>query len=159
MKNLCVLILVLIILAMSACTTKVNTEADLAAIREAGRNLMTALSENNAEAIMVGLSADHITMAPNTPTFSDMAKLRAWHEERIAQFKYGVEFSSKEIHIAGVWAIECWTAKPILTPKDGGSPIKDIIKGIWIWRCEETDGTWKLARSIWNSDNPIPTTE
>jgi hypothetical protein len=36
-------------------------------------------------------------------------------------------------------------------PKRGCRPTHDEGKGIWIWR-RHTDGTWKIARSIWNSD-------
>ena len=144
---------------MSACATKVNTEEDLAAIGEVRRKLITALNEDNVEAIMAGLSADHITMAPNMPALADMAKLRAWHEERIPQFTMHQEFSSQEIIIADDWAIERWTVNMVLTPRGGGDQITDKLKGIWIWHRQQPDGTWKLARSIWNSDNPIPTTE
>ena len=144
---------------MSGCTTKVNTEADLTAIREAGRKLFTALDEDNVEAIMAGLSADHISMAPNEPVFVDMAKLRSWHAARVDQFTSNFEFVSQEIHVVGDWAFERWTDKYELTPKAGGSTVQDLGKGIWIWHRRQPDGTWKLARSIWNSDNPIPTTE
>jgi ketosteroid isomerase-like protein len=38
-------------------------------------------------------------------------------------------------------------------PKRGGRPVHDEGKGVWFWR-RQTDGNWKIARSIWNSDLP-----
>ena len=159
MKNLCVMMLVLTILTMSVCTKKVDTEADIAAIREAGRQIITTMNEDNVDAMMAVASADHITMPPNMTAFTDIAKLRAWQEERIPQFSLHQDFSSKEIIIAGGWAIERWTVNMVLTPRGGGDQITDKLKGIWIWHRRKPNGAWKLARSIWNSDNPIPTTE
>src|SRR6185295_15838251 len=37
------------------------------------------------------------------------------------------------------------------TPKRGGKTVHDEGKGVWIWR-RQADGSWKIARAIWNSD-------
>ncbi len=145
MKNFVVFFLGLSILVMSACTKKADTEAALTAIGEASRQIVAALDSDDVEAILAGLSADHITMAPNEPAFMDMAMLRSWHEARVDQFTMDFGFSSQEIHVASDWAFERWTATVILTPKAGGNPVPD--------------GAWKLVRAIWNSDNPIQTAQ
>lgn len=41
----------------------------------------------------------------------------------------------------------------ILTPKAGGKPMQDIGKFITIYE-RQPSGAWRMARDIWNSDNP-----
>ena len=41
------------------------------------------------------------------------------------------------------------------TPKDGSDPVVEQLKGIHIYQ-RQADGTWKIARDIWNTDAPTP---
>jgi len=102
---------------------------------------------------MAILTGDHITMAPNEPALA-LTGLRAWHASRISESTLDISFTSEELLIAGDWAFERWTSSLTMTPKAGGNPTQDSNKGIWVWK-HQADGTWRLARSIWNSDNPI----
>lgn len=40
-----------------------------------------------------------------------------------------------------------------LTPKDGGEPVQESIKGRHVYEKQE-DGSWKIAQDIWNTDRP-----
>ena len=42
-----------------------------------------------------------------------------------------------------------------LALRTGGSPISDAGKYITIYH-RQADGTWVMARDIWNSSNPLP---
>jgi ketosteroid isomerase-like protein len=42
-----------------------------------------------------------------------------------------------------------------LTPKAGGNTIEDRGNCIWLWR-RQGDGSWKVARAMWNSPQPMP---
>ncbi len=155
MKNLNLFCLVICMLALSACVQRVDSEADRAAIREAGMILMDALNTDDVDGILAGLTEDHLTMAPNEPTL-DMSNLRTWHQARVDQFVSKFEFSSEEIIASGDWAFQRWALRFTLNPKAGGDPVSGVSKGVWVWQ-RHADGTWKLARSIWNSDLPIDT--
>jgi ketosteroid isomerase-like protein len=157
MKNLNVFCLVVCMFALSACVQKADSEADRTAIREAGMALTDALNADDVDGILAGLTEDHLTMAPNEPAL-DMSNLRAWHQARVDQFVSRFEFSSEEIITAGDWAYERWASKFTLTPRTEGDPVSGASKGIWVWQ-RQTDGGWKLARSIWNSDLPIESTD
>jgi ketosteroid isomerase-like protein len=138
---------------MTACAPPPD-EPDPAGIAEASRQLVDALNNDGVDQIMAALTGDHITMAPNEPALP-LTVLRAWHENRIRESSLAISFKSEELITAGEWAFERWTSSLTRTPKDGGSPTRDTSKGIWIWKLQ-ADGSWRLARSIWNSDNPLP---
>src|SRR5207237_7600275 len=57
----------------------------------------------------------------------------------------------EELELAGDIAVDQhrWVLDSM--PKRGGRPVHDEGKGIWIWRRQD-DGSWKVARAIWNSD-------
>lgn len=130
-----------------------SADKDRQAVIEARESLIRALEADDLESVFAGLTADHVTMAPDVPVLSETAALRAWHEERIAAFSLKGNWPSTDLQIHGDWAIDSWAGPTTLTPRDGGEPVTVINKGVWFWRRAE-DGSWKLARSIWNADSP-----
>ena len=160
MKNSALFLLLVTCLLLSSCTqsdkqTAASVQADLAAIGEVRQQLIDALISDDVEGIMGGLTGDHLTMPPNETTLQTLDALRSWHERRIAEFTFDFEVSSPEIEMSRDWAIDRWSSTAILTPRDSGASIQNNNKGLWIWH-RELDGSWKLSRSIWNSDNPVP---
>jgi len=155
MRKLFFLILALSLGAIYACTENVDVEADRKAVLEASRKITSALNKGDVDEIMNILTADHITMAPNEPAFDDMAKLRKWHETRYSLFDVKIEITSQEIILLGDWAYQYHINSSKAIQKESGDIVTDSGKGIWIWK-RQTDGIWKLARSIWNSDLPLP---
>jgi len=55
--------------------------------------------------------------------------------------------------VAGDVAIERVEYTASAWPAEGGPPVQDVGKGVHVYR-RQTDGSWKLAQDIWNSDNP-----
>jgi ketosteroid isomerase-like protein len=60
-----------------------------------------------------------------------------------------------ELIAAGDWAMEYAIEKVKDTPVDGGEALEDVCKGIIIYR-RQADGSWRVARDMWNSDLPAP---
>ncbi len=150
-------------IALAACAPPeerqaTSPEADLAAIGEVRDQLIAALRADDIPGILAGLTADHITMAPNTPALANEEALTSWHQGRIDEYTFGSTFSSEDIRLEGDYAIEWWSAVTRLTPKAGGADIEDKNKGLWVWQ-RQPDGSWKLLWSIWNSDNPVEPSE
>jgi len=131
-----------------------SLEADLTAISATGDQLVAALNADDIDAIVAALTTDHLTMAPNVPVLAG-AELRAWHDARVAAFTTVLTHTWEEVTVLGDWAWSTWSSHIVLTPRDGGEPEEDTGKGIWIWQ-RQADGSWLLARSIWNSDLPLP---
>lgn len=160
MKNSALFALLITFLLLNACTqrdeqTTASVQADLAAIGEARQQLIDALIADDVETIMARLTSDHLTMPPNEPTLQTLDELRSWHERRIAEFTIDFDVSSLEMEKSGDWAINRFSSINTLTPRDSGALIQTTIKDLWIWH-HEPDGSWKLSRSIFNSDDPIP---
>ncbi len=133
-----------------------QNKADRAAIDKASQQMVAAIEGDDVEGILALVTGDHVTMAPNEPAIDDVTNLRAWHEGRINAFTSQATLSSEEIVVSGDWAYQRWSSSFVVTPRDGGSPIRAVNKGIWIWQ-RQPDGAWKMARSIFNSDLPLPT--
>jgi ketosteroid isomerase-like protein len=111
------------------------------------------MESDDLEALFAVLTADHVTMPPDGPSMSNSKELRAWHEQRISAYAISGNWaSSEDLQLQGDWAIDSWRGLTILTPRSGGSRIEMMTKGVWFWR-RGPDGTWKLARSIWNGDS------
>lgn len=125
-----------------------GAEAELRAAREA---VIAALNEDDSERIMAGLTDDHLTMAPGEPLIDDLRALRGWHDARIAAVDFDATFDSEELVLLGDWAFDRFTSRVAARSRSDGSSVDDDLKGVWIWR-RGTDGRWRIARSIWNSD-------
>ena len=147
------LFMIMLLIVASSCMKKVDPQLDLNAIKQASQSLIDGLNADDVDAIMSVLTIDHITMAPNFPELDDLGVLRKWHENRVENITHRGEFDVKEIQLMGDWAYQYWKGSPVLTPKAGGNQMIDELKGIWIWK-RQSNGDWKLARSIWNSDLP-----
>ena len=99
------------------------------------------------------LAADIDAMAPGRAAIRGIdAQLQFWHDGFAAATSL-LMVLPEDVELMGDVAVERhrWVLDS-LTKRDG-MPIHDEGKGIWIWR-RQVDGSWKVARSIWNSDLP-----
>ena len=97
-------------------------------------------------------------MPPRTPSVWRPTGRRSAESRRTANFGARVRGREiplfvfpEELEVVGDVAIDQhkWVLNSM--PKRGGRPIHDEGKGVWIWR-RQMDGSWKVARAIWNSD-------
>jgi ketosteroid isomerase-like protein len=99
------------------------------------------------------VAPDIDAMAPGRAAIRGIdAQLQFWHEGFAAAISLLVVLP-EALELIGDIAVERhrWVLDSV-TRRDG-TPIHDEGKGMWIWR-KQTDGSWKVARSIWNSDLP-----
>ena len=131
--------------------------ADLQAILELEQRVFDAQIAGDFEAWLSLFEEDAIVMEPNIPALTGKAAIRRRNSPYFEQFHLHEESDSREVEVAGDWgyirAHWIWT----LTPKDGGETVKDTGNSIWIVR-KQPDGSWKIARGIFNSENPVPET-
>ena len=154
MRKIFLLILTISLITIFACAEKVDIETDKEALSNARDQLINALNTDDVDGIMAGLTDNHITMAPNEPALADKVKLRNHHEERIENYTSNFSFIIDEIEMFGDWAFVRFSSAVTVTPRFSDVSMNSKSKGIWIWK-RQTDGKWKLARSIWNSDLPL----
>ena len=94
-------------------------------------------------------------MPPNAPANVGTGAIRPWVHGFLTAFRAEFALAVAEVYTAGEWAIERGAYTITLTPRSGGAPIDDSGKYITIYQARR-DGTWLMARDIWNSDRPLP---
>lgn len=98
---------------------------------------------------------DGVQMPPNFAANAGKAALRGWIQGFLSMFACRFGLSVEEVQVAADWAFERGRYAITLTPKAGGEPVEDRGKYITIYQRQQ-DGAWKIARDIWNSDQPLP---
>ena len=135
-----------------------TTEANVEAINAVREQEGAAIEAGDIEGFLALTTADVVWMPPNQPLVMGQEALRSWTKAFVDQFGVQIHsYTSDEVVVAGDMAFERYTGSWSLTPVDGGEALSETLKGIHIYQRQE-DGSWKIARDIWNSDNPPPGT-
>ena len=133
-------------------------KADVQAILDLEQTVFDAQIAGDFDAWLSSFTEDAIVMLPNAPALTNKLEIGQWNAPIFEQFDLHEESDYREVEVAGDWgyirAHWIWT----LTPKEGGKIVKDTGYSIWIVR-RQPDGSWKIARGIFNSENPIPEEE
>ncbi|HSM35198.1 MAG TPA: SgcJ/EcaC family oxidoreductase [Longimicrobiales bacterium] len=113
---------------------------------------LRAIVEGDVDAFAAVLAEDAVYMPPGEPAVSGKAAIRSWFESFLEVVSVDGSYPSSEVNITGDWAIERYTADLTLTPADGSEPMREVGKGIHVYR-RGPDGSWKLTYDIWNFDS------
>lgn len=117
---------------------------------------IAALNAGDADGWAACFAADAVQMPPNDPPNVGAESIQAWSGAFLAAFHAEFSLFPDEVNLTGAnWAFEHGTYTITLAPRTGGSPISDAGKYITIYH-RQADGTWVMARDIWNSSNPLP---
>jgi uncharacterized protein (TIGR02246 family) len=151
-------------LALAACqpapqqevTPAPPSQADFeAAISKLHDAYLAAWNAGDAAALAAFYTDDAVVMPANAPTVSGKEAIQSYFQAQFGQFSQEQAASKAEAVAAGDWAFTRGTYTLKLTPKAGGKAIEDSGKYLDIL-ARQSDGSWKMARQIWNSDNPSP---
>jgi ketosteroid isomerase-like protein len=112
---------------------------------------LAAINANDLEAVLAMLTDDAIYLPPHEPAVEGKAAIRPWIEGYFGAYRTHWDKETLELVAAGDWAMERAAERVKDTPRDGGAAVEDVCKGIIIY-CRQADGTWKVARDMWNSD-------
>ena len=139
--------------ALPACQpVTTQAEADLASIRALPKAWGTAMASENIPALVSLRADDVVRMPPDGPVAKGKPPLEDFYRGLFEQFSvegnWPVE-GTEEIVIADGWAFHASEYTLRLRPKDGGETTEIHGKIIAICR-QQPDGTWKIAREIWN---------
>lgn len=150
---LCLAALAAVACAPQGEPSQQEMEADIAAVNAVREREVAAIA--SGEANTAYLAADAVLMPPNAPAVSGIDAIDAWMRDFVAQFAGSVSYTSSQVTVSGDWAIERYTGTLTLTPVAGGDSMKEVFKGIHVYR-READGSWKMVYDVWNSDVPSP---
>ena len=113
----------------------------------------TAMRAGDVESFMAIVTDDAVLMPPNEPAVTGKEAIRAWTQLFFEQFSIEPTISVKEVEVVGDWAFERADYTFRLTPVAGGAVMQENIKNLRVLQ-RQSDGSWKIAREIWNSDHP-----
>ena len=167
MKSITVLSLMGLVVCLCACAPTAEpppaepaetftTEADVETINKLGEEFTAAIKESDIERLLSFYKVDAVLMPPNESAAKGNKAIRAWFQSFFDQFTVeDFSFAIEEVTVAGDWAFRGGSFTMAFSPAAGGDQMTDVGKFIEIWQ-RQPDGSWKMARDIWNSDNPLP---
>ncbi len=159
-RTMVVLVLSAVLTSCSAAsrtsTHSANAATDRAAIDQGHEAFLAGMRANDCNALLPLLTEDVVFAPPNAPTATGRDGVRQWCEPVFKQVKTsGVTVSDRDVVVAGEWAIEHGNFDWALAPIAGGAELREQGRFVAIYR-RQSDGSWKLARDIWNSSLPLP---
>jgi ketosteroid isomerase-like protein len=119
------------------------------------RETQAAENESSVDRMRVHMADDVVMMAPNMPPVTGVANAAQAMRQFFDAFEVQINYTSSEIVVAGDWAFDRGVYSQTLTPKQGGAPLRESGKYLWLYR-RTPDGSWKQARVIWNTSDPVP---
>jgi len=160
------LVLALLLLACAQQTQPVveeaaSTEADVAAIRALVEQWIAAIETGDVDGVLALYTDDAVRLPPDGPAYSGKEAFEEDSSGAFEQFSFEVVWpveGTEEIVVADGWAYHLSEYAMLVTPKEGGETMEENGKIIEICQ-RQPDGSWKLAREIWNRNNPPPETE
>ena len=136
--------------AVAPAAAEASEAEDIAAIRDTRLNRFAAsFIAADADGFLASVTQDMVIMPPDEPAVRGHVEIRAWLEAFFAGYSTDLQYTASEVSVAGDTAFEAYAFRWTLTPSDGGDPIEQSGKGVYVFR-RQVDGSWKVARDIWN---------
>jgi len=152
MKNLIVFFLGIAILSICACAEKIDTEADIEAIKNLTDEYDAAVNSGDLDSWVSLFTDDAVRMPPNSPALVGKDAIRSVMQSSFEKYTFDIKETAEEVIVCGDWAFVRGTYTYTITPKAGGEPGPRHI-GKWVaFHKRQLDGSWKIYRNIWNSD-------
>jgi len=116
---------------------------DERAIREVIATWMKASAAGDTAAVLSLMADDVVFLVPGRPPFGK--EVFAAAQPGMAKFKIDGTSNVREVRVVGDWAY-CWTdLRVVMTPTDGGPPVRRSGHTLSIFR-RRADGRWVLSR-------------
>jgi uncharacterized protein (TIGR02246 family) len=138
--------------------SKLDVEADVAAINELVDNYVANINSGDLEQWMSLWAGGGVDMPPNTPAVVGKENIRAKMQPVFDQFQQEMTNKTEEVKVDGDLAFARGNYAYRLIPKEGGETIEGNGKWLSIL-VRQDDGSWKFARDIYNDSTPLPSEE
>ncbi len=160
-RNVCLCVFALTsMLTFAGCQTaptpgpKRDVDADIKAIHALGDQYAAAVNSSDAAAVAATYADDGIEMPPDQAATEGRQAIQAQYETLYKENALKFALTSLETQVAGDWAYDRGTYTVTVTPKSG-KPMGQTGKYLEINK-RQPDGSWKVHRVIWNSNEPPP---
>lgn len=154
MKKYFIPLIVLVLLAGTSCQEKIDTDADVEAIKITHDEYDATLNAGDLDSWMSLFTDSTIRMMPNGPALVGKDAIRDYFQSFFEQNAVEIDGLIEEVIVCGDWAFTRGTYTYTITRKVGGELIQDD-SGKWVaFNKRQPGGTWKYHRIIYNSDLP-----
>lgn len=132
---------------------------DLAAIEQLHKRDAAAAKKGDAAALADLWTDDAVALPPGEPPVIGIEAIRKWlaksrpDASAVEVVDYVLDF--KEVTILGVEAIGGGRSSITLRPKGAPSTIR-VSGNLMRVLKRQADGSWKVSRSVWNLERPVP---
>jgi uncharacterized protein (TIGR02246 family) len=158
------LVVCLVAAALAACVSRCSgsqppgargaSAADLASISKIHKEYVAAHNDSDAERLMALWADDAVLMPMDEPAITGKEAIREHYEDFFDQNPSEITLSPLETRVAGDWAFERIQMTVTLSGGEGEQDRYADVKYLWILQ-RQPDGTWKIARAIYNLDGGI----
>jgi len=128
------------------------TDDDVAALRQAVERYVQTSLAGEWDAWTALSSDDAVFLQPNGPAIEGRTALRAWIEgfrgmESFTATPIDIHGRGDLAYVRGTYAFALGPAAAVQMADNG--------KWVTIYR-KQDDGSWRIVRNIWNSNEPVP---
>jgi uncharacterized protein (TIGR02246 family) len=114
-----------------------------------------AYSKGDAAAVANLFTDDALLLPPGTEPVAGKEGIQGFTQSMFDQFRANLSITVRENQMFGDSGFGLGSYENTLTPKAGGGPMK--LTGRWLNIVKrQADGSLKIARHCWNSDQPFP---
>jgi len=134
-----------------------QNEADIAAINAVTEAWEAAVEAGNVDALVALRTDDMVQLPPDAPILRGKQALDKVYRGLFGQFSVVGTWpirGTEEIVVADGWAFHMSEYALQIIPRTGEKTIEERGKMIAIFR-KQPDGSWKIAREIWNRNSPL----
>jgi ketosteroid isomerase-like protein len=144
------------VICLQAACTSTSDDTDIAALNRLQRQVDSAITAADIDRYLTLLSDEAVLMPPNGAPIVGKSAIRSWNESMANQFRIA-SYSSvdHELIVAGDWAFRRASFDWTVVPVRGGQTLRDSGKYLIVYR-RHPDGSWWVARDIWNSNTRAP---
>ena len=114
---------------------------------------VSAVNACDIESNLAGFTDDQVYMPPDAQPIHGKPDLKAAIQWWIDNFEVSIEMMPEETIVSGDWAFQWGILKGSMRPREGGDRTPMDWKFMYIYK-RQADGSWKIARDIFNSNVP-----
>ncbi|HWP36018.1 MAG TPA: DUF4440 domain-containing protein [Gemmatimonadales bacterium] len=145
-----------VLIASAACAPRVDTAAELEALRQADAQYSQAAAAMNIDAF-VGFYAPNATLyAPNMAPMSGTEAIRGFATQMSSMGGFSAVFHPTAAEVGSGGDIGYTLSHYVVTTNGpDGKPVTEKGPDFHLWK-KQPDGSWKIIVDIWNSEDPLP---
>jgi ketosteroid isomerase-like protein len=126
-----------------------RAEQENVAVDKVRLDFNAAFNDGKAEMIGQLIDINGVWLPPGKPAVVGKDKIVQHYAEYFARVRSEFELQPGDIQVSDGWAFMSGAFSRADTPKAGGKATQASGHYLFVLR-KQTDGTWKIARDIWN---------